>query len=547
MSNNLGANADPDVLVVGSGHNGLTCAAYLAKAGLQVTVIEAEDTIGGGTATRELIAPGFRHNTCANYFHGFELYPVARDLQLEQYGFESIIPEVQQAYLYGDGRALVIHRDLEPTMESIARFSAQDARMWENLTERFLPALPLFVASQFTPPAEAVSLMATAVDEGMVNSVLKDELARLRQMRPYEAVDGYFEDEHVRVLLKKLIHVVQATNTPGVASMLPAFFLNLDRNSLAKGGTQNFPNALAGVVTEHGGTVQTGSAAHRILVDNGRAIGVELTSGEAILANRAVVSGVDFAQMVEMLDPDRVPATVRAKAEAWDWNSGGSLATLHLALRHAPEFRSAQFDPDVARAYNLSFGADDSSQLEQSMDDVTGGRFPRLPVGNGACNTIHDPSYTDDSGHVAFWWPFAPHVVDGATSNWDTRRDEYQDRLLQSWRTVASNIDDDNVIGVYLRTPLDVSRDNRAMRNGAVRMGPYTPDQSGANRPHPDLADFRFPGLAGLYHSSGTSPNGGGVSGAAGYCAAGVIAGDLGVEQWWPEMTLSYAKELAGL
>ena len=105
----------------------------------------------------------------------------------------------------------------------------------------------------------------------------------------------------------------------------------------------------------------------------------------------------------------------------------------------------------------------------------------------------------------------------------------------------------DRRLGVYLRTPLDVSRDNAAMRNGAVRMGPYTPEQSGANRPHPDLADFRFPGVAGLYHSSGTSPNGGGVSGAPGYCAAGVIAGDLMVDRWWPEMTLEYAIELAGL
>lgn len=546
MSNPISGGGHPDVVVIGSGHNGLTCAAYLAKAGLRVTVIEAEDTIGGGTASRELILPGFRHNTCANYFHGFELYPVARDLELERYGFEYLSPEVQQAYLFGDGRALVIHRNLEPTMESIARFSERDARTWSSLTERFLRALPLFIATQFTPPAEAASLAATAVAQGMIGNALAEELAGLGKMKPYDAVDGYFENEHVRVLFKKLIHVVQATNSPGVASMLPAFFLNLTRNSLARGGSQNFPDALAAVVTEHDGTVHTGSAARRILVENGRAVGVELDDDEAILANEAVVSAVDFTQMVEMLDPSRIPADVRAKAEAWDWNSGGSLATLHLALRDVPEYRAVEFDPDVARAYNVSFGADDSSQLEESMDDVIRNRFPRLPVGNGACNTIHDPGYTDGDGHVAFWWPFAPYVVDGSPSNWDARREEYQERLLAVWRSVASNLDDDNVIGAYLRTPLDVSRENGAMRDGAVRMGPYTPTQSGTNRPHPDLADYRFPGLAGLYHSSGTSPNGGGVSGAAGYCAAGVIADDLMVERWWPRMTLSYATELAG-
>jgi phytoene dehydrogenase-like protein len=536
-----------DVVVIGAGHNGLTCAAYLSRSGLKVTVLEREGEIGGGTSTKELTVPGFKHNTCANYFHGFELYPVARDLELHRYGFEYLTPEVQQAYLYGDGRAVVIHRDMEPTVASIGRFSSRDADNWRALNERFLPALPLFIAGQFSPPAEASSLAAAAKDQGMVSASLAEELARLGKMKPYDAVDHYFEDEHVRVLMKKLIHVVQATNTPGVASMLPAFFLNLNKNSLAKGGTQNFPDALAAVLKENGGTVITAAGVSRVVLGKGRAVGVELESGDAISARHAVVAAVDFPQMVEMVDPGAVPAPVRAKAEDWDWNSGGSLATIHLALREPPDYRALDFDPDVAQAYNLSFGADDSAELEESMGDVIRGMFPRLPVGNGACNSVIDPSYTDGNGHVAFWWPFAPYSVDGSPSSWDQRRGEYQERLLDVWRSIATNIDEDNLLGVYLRTPLDVSRDNAAMRNGAVRMGPYTPEQSGANRPHPDLADFRFPGVSGLYHSSGTSPNGGGVSGAAGYCAAGVIAGDLTVDRWWPEMTLEYATELAGL
>ena len=88
--------------------------------------------------------------------------------------------------------------------------------------------------------------------------------------------------------------------------------------------------------------------------------------------------------MVEMLDHDHVPAPVRSKSEGWDWNRGGSLATIHLALREAPGYRALDFDPDGARAYNLSFGADDSAELEESLDDVIRGVFPRLPVGNGA-------------------------------------------------------------------------------------------------------------------------------------------------------------------
>jgi phytoene dehydrogenase-like protein len=536
---------DPDVVVVGSGHNGLTCAAYLAKSGLKVTVIEGEESIGGGTATRELILPGFLNNTCGNYFHGFENYPIMRDLDLERYGFDYMIPEVQQAYVFSDERALVIHRDLGASRQSISRFSPPDADTWSGMSERFSRALPLLVATEFTPPPQAGDLTADALSKGIIDDELAGELAALRGMKPYEAVDSYFESEQMRVLLKKLIHVVQATNKPGVGALLPAFFLNLTRNGLARGGTQHLPNALSAIVQEHGGEILTGEPVAKILVDGKRAVGVELAGGEQIGAGRAVVSGVDFTQLVEMTGLDYFAPAVRTKAERWDWTSGGSLATIHLALREAPHYRAADFDPDVAKAYNISFGADDSAQLEESMADVIGERFPALPVGNGSCNTVHDPTYVTGDGHVAFWWPFAPYVVDGDPRNWDQRREEYQTRLLDVWKSVTTNLDRDNILGQYLRTPLDVSRGNAAMRNGAVRMGPYTQEQSRINRPHPDLADYRIPGVTGLYHSSATSPNGGGLSGAAGYCAAGVIASDLGLDRWWPEMTLEYAAELA--
>ena len=536
---------DPEVVILGSGHNGLTCAAYLAKAGLSVLVVEGEDHIGGGTETRELILPGFRHNTCGNYFHGFENYPIMRDLELSSHGFDYIIPEVQQAYVFSDDRALVIHRDPDASRQSIERFSTRDADTWAALSERFTQALPLLVANEFTSPPQAAGLRAEALAKGIIDEGLSAELTSLSEMRPYDAVDGYFESEQMRVLLKKLIHVVQATNTPGVGALLPAFFLNLTRNGLAAGGTQSLPDALAAVVLENGGEIMTGARATRVLVEGGRALGVRLESDEEIRATKAVVSGVDFTQLVEMTGTDHFAPSVRAKALDWDWTSGGSLATVHLALRRPPVYNAETFDPDVARAYNISFGADDSGQLVDSMADVTGERFPVLPVGNGSCNTVHDPGYVDGDGHVAFWWPFAPYVVDGDPANWDHRRDEYQDRMLAVWRSVTSNLDDDNLLGVVLRTPLDVSRGNAAMRNGAVRMGPYTQDQSRVNRPHPDLSDYRIPGIGGLYHSSSTSPNGGGLSGAAGYCAAGAIVDDLGVDRWWPDMTLEYADELA--
>lgn len=535
-----------DIVVIGAGHNGLTCAAYLARAGLRVGVIEGSDQIGGGTATHELTIPGFRHNTCANFFHGFDASPIHRDLELARYGFDFMFPDVQQAYLFSDDRALVLHRELEPTLEAVGRFSPRDSSTWAALVKRYSPARPLLVATQFNLPSDGPSLAATALAEGMVSHTFSDELVGLGKLRPYEAVDETFEDEHVRVLFKKLIHVIQATDSPGFGTMLPGLFMNLTRTGLAKGAAQTLPDALAAVVREAGGLIMTGDPVERIVVREGTATAVRLASGAEIDATEAVVASVDFPQLVELAGEEHFSASVREKAAGWDWTSGGSLVTLHLALQEPPRYRATDYDPDVENAFNISFGADDSAEFHEALQEVEAGVFPNAPVGNGACDTVHDPGYVDGDGHLAFWWPFAPYSVDGSPANWESRRESYAARLLEVWRRYAPNLDDDNTLATYLRTPLDVELGNAAMRLGSVRMGPYTPDQTGVNRPHPELADYRVPGLAGLYHCGSASPNGGGVNGAAGYCAAGVIADDLVVDRWWPRMTLAYAAELAG-
>ena len=126
-----------DVVVVGGGHNGLTCAGYLAKAGKRVLVLEARDIVGGGCATKEVAAPGFRHNFHSN-FHGIiHMGPVYRDLELERYGAEYVWPENQFGHVFPDGRALVCARDLDTTVERIARFSARDAATFRELAHTY--------------------------------------------------------------------------------------------------------------------------------------------------------------------------------------------------------------------------------------------------------------------------------------------------------------------------------------------------------------------------------------------------------------------------
>jgi phytoene dehydrogenase-like protein len=222
---------------------------------------------------------------------------------------------------------------------------------------------------------------------------------------------------------------------------------------------------------------------------------------------------------------------VREKAKSWHWGNH-SLVTLHLALRNAPVYRAATFDPDIARAYNIFFGMDHIDEVASCFEDCAAKKFPKVLMGNGACNSRFDPTYAPPGQHTAFWWPFAPYSVDGGPQNWNQRRADYSQRVLDYWRVYASNLDERNVLGSTLFTPLDIERLNVNMRHGAVRMGAYVPDQLGINRPHALLPGSRTP-VEGLYLCGSSSGNGGGVNGAPGYITANAIADDLSLKRTW--------------
>ena len=517
-----------DVVVIGGGHNGLTCAAYLAKAGAEVLVVERDEDIGGGTSTAEVTLPGFKHNLHANYFIGFDVSPIYTDLELEKHGFSFIMPPVQQAYLFRDGRALVVHDDPQKTAASMARFSQRDAdtylRLYEKWGVRMRPLLTSLLHNAPLPPREL---------RERLRGEDADELFSIMPLTPYQAIDRYFEDEHIRILIKKLLHVVHANNFPRTGIWFPLLVSNLNRMTLPVGGAISLPRALRRVVEGNGGKVMTGARMHveKILVENGRTTGVRLGDG-TLLQSRVVVSGIDFPQTVRLAGEQNFSTSVREKAATWRWTNDHSLMTLHLALDERPLYKAADFDPDVNDTYNVQFGVDDTTELVETFDDMRRESFPRRPAGNGCCNSMFDPSYAPEGKHVAFWWPFAPYRIEGSVDVWDERREEFTDKLLNIWSSYSTNLSD-NVLASYLYTPLDIVRQKLNMVQGSVRMGAYATNQMGINRPHPDLSDYRVPTVDGLYHCGSSSANGGGVNGYPAYAAANAIVSDQGLDRWW--------------
>ena len=515
-----------DGVVIGAGHNGLTLAAYLARAGLRIAVLERNPQIGGGCSTEERVLPGFRLNLHSSFYIGVRFCPLIADLELYRFGFSYIEPPVQQGAVFRDGTCIVIHKDLDKTCASLARFSKQDAETFRTLSHAYCDAMrPLLVSLLYNAPMPRDELI------DRLSGPMAKELLSHAQHDLFSVVRKYFVDERIRTLFTSLMHVITTENVPGAGIVFPAIFANIASLGLPVGGSVSLVNALARAVEAGGGEIVTGAEVKEIVVRQGRATGVKLADGRSIESGKFVASAIDFPTTVQIVGEDLFPEPVREKAKVWHWGNH-SLVTLHLALKQAPIYRAAAFDPDIARAYNMFFGMNTIDDVASTFADCAAKRFPRVLHGNGACNSQFDPTYAPAGRHVAFWWPFAPYCVEDGPEGWERHRADYTRRLLNTWREYAANLDADNVIGSYLFTPRDVEKLNCNMRQGAVRMGAYIPDQLGINRPHPLLPGSRTP-VEGLYLCGSSSGNGGGVNGAPGYIAANAIADDFGLKRAW--------------
>jgi phytoene dehydrogenase-like protein len=520
------AMASYDGIVIGAGHNGLTLAAYLTRAGLKIAVLERNAVLGGGTSTAEPTLPGHRFNLHSNFFMGFGHAPLMRDLELQRFGFAYVEPPVQQAAAFRDGSCVVLHQDVEKSCASLARFSKRDAETFRELHELYAVKMrPLLVSLMYNAP-----LPIDALKDRLSGPEAKRFLSHA-QHDLFSVVREYFDDDRIRTLFTSYMHVITTENVPGAGIVFPAIFANTSSFTLPVGGAVALPLALARIVEAGGGKVALNTEAREIVAEGGRATGVVLADGSRLAADRFVASAIDAPATMRMAGETLFPREVRDKLDSWHWGNH-CLVTLHLALRDRPVYKARDFDPDIDRAFNIFFGMDDIDQVAQCFEHCAQGRFPDVLMGNGACNSQVDPTYAPAGGHSAFWWPFAPYAVDGDVENWARHKDDFAQRVLDVWREYASNLDDDNVRARFLFTPRDIERHCVNMHRGAVRMGAYVPSQLGINRPHPLLSGTRTP-VEALYLCGSSTGNGGGINGAPGYIAANAIVDDLGLARDW--------------
>ena len=508
----------PDVIIIGSGHNGLVAAGYLADAGREVLVLERRDIIGGACVTEELF-PEFHFSSCS--FMLYALHPkIVRDLELQKYGFELFDVQPHEFRPFPDGRHLVFWRDVERNAESIRSFSEKDAESYPRWNEFWERAHEITRPYGLTSPPTIADLLQQARKTG-------DEqiFEKLLTTCHSDIVDEFFESEHVK---GAVIHSGDHGNPHAVGSAYPSPFLPGDIDTeirvvgIVKGGMGSITAAMAEYAKSRGANIRTGCEVRLVIVEQGKAKGVELTSGEEIRSDM-VVSNADpkrtFLKLVESqhLTDDFRSQVARLKTEI-------AYLKFHAALDALPDFSAylgENYDPHITARVWISPSVD---YVERAWNDARAGLPSRDPVMSIQIPSIYDDTICPKGKHVlSIFSEYAP--VHLASGTWDERRQEVGEALIDSVVAYAPNFRA-AIREWKLFTPLDLER-RVYLTDGNIHHLDATPGQMFSRRPLPGWAEYKTP-IDGLWLcGAGTHP-GGEVSGAPGHNAAHAILAEAG-------------------
>jgi phytoene dehydrogenase-like protein len=521
-----------DVIVIGAGHNGLVTAGYLARAGLDVVVLERRPVVGGAAATEE-IAPGMRAPVAAHTV-GRLAASVVRDLDLSGHGLELLASPARVFAPQPDGRAVALWADPGRTAAGLRAWSAADARAYGEFDRRVrtLSGLMGHIASA-TPP----DLVRPSIRDGRTGLALSrafralgssDGGAALRvlPMAVADFVAEAFETDALRAAIAA--RGIQYTSMGPWSAGTTAVLL-LDgaigdggapgQATLARGGPGALAAALAASARSFGAEIRTGTEVVRVTTQGGRATGVALASGEELRA-LAVASGADPKRtLLHLIEPSETGPTLRWRVS--NLRLQGAVAKVNLCLGGLPRFTASGDDLELPRGRILVAPGIDA--LERAFDAAKYGRLSEEPYLEATIPTLSDDSLAPPGRHVmSVVVQYAPyHLRDG---EWPARRDELGDLVLRTLERYAPGLSA-LVEARQVLTPADLERDY-GLTEGHPLHGEPGLDQLFAWRPMLGCARYRLP-VEGLYLCGSGAHPGGGITGAPGANAAREIYRDL--------------------
>jgi phytoene dehydrogenase-like protein len=511
-----------DIVFAGAGHNNLVAAAYAARAGFRVLVLEGAPGIGGDTSSEELTLPGFLHDPCATAHNVIQSNPLMRnnELELDRHGLNYLYPDPVFTMPFLDGSSITMWRDLERTCAELARFSPTDADAYRQLLadwDLMAPVVSDERASAPRPPAE--------VESRTQASPLGGKMLAIRQATAVDIVRERFSDEHVRAFFAWIafmtLHPLDEPETGLLAFSLAA---GRQRFSwiLPEGGSIQLPRALARDIEEHGGTILTSKRITRIAVEGGRATAVMTEDGSAYEADRAIVSTIHIKHLPGIVGEENLPADYLAGVARWKPNL--TMFVTHYAMSEAPRFKMAD-----GPGNSVTMGALESLDAYAAMlAAFRAGRVDlKEPVFLALTPTVIDPSRAPAGMHTFKLVSFLPYELAEGPQHWDSIKQDVSNELFDRLARLSPNLSRRLVMAERVESPLDLERRNPANWRGSCHGGANSPEQSGYFRPVEGWSSYRTP-VAGLYQTGACTHPGGSVSGLPGRNCAEVLLRDLG-------------------
>jgi len=520
-----------DVIIVGGGHNGLACAAYLAKAGLDVVVVEKRDMVGGAATTEEPW-PGYRVSS-ASYVVSLMPPRIVRELDLKRHGYEVSIVTPDYFVPFPDGTSLTLWGDVSRDSAAIAGFSERDASAYVEFDRYFDHAARLLKDLMFVVPPninvrDLPKWAATAGKFRKWSGRDVHEIVRLFTMSAADFLDEWFEDDRVKGALatQAIIGAWAGPMTPGSAYVLMHHWIGeIDGHAGAwgwvKGGMGGVSQSMARSAESAGAEIRTDAEVDRIAINaSGRAVGVALLDGTLIRSQRVVSSAHPVTTYLSLIGTERLPGDVVRDVERFRTRSGS--VKLNVALSELPEFPSWEQETSLHRG--LVANSPSVEYLERAWDDAKYGRMSEHPYVEVVFPTAHEPDgLAPDGKHLMLGFAqYGPYEL--AEGSWDDGgRDEFARRVFDGLGEYAPKLKD-SIEQVEVLTPKDIE-DRFGLVGGNIMQGELAPDQLFGFRPITGYGDYRTP-VGGMYLcGSGTHP-GGGVMGVPGRNAASVVLRD---------------------
>jgi phytoene dehydrogenase-like protein len=513
-----------DAIVIGGGHNGLTCAAYLARAGKKVVVLERRHVLGGAAVTEEIF-PGFKFSVCS-YVVSLLRPEIIRELDLPQHGME-LLPLDGTFTPMPNGDYLWRVNDHYKTRREIARHSRLDAEAYDEYGKAMIEmgrfAKPILAMTPPDPtsldPRGLLELLSIGKRFRAMRFHDRVNQVQLLTMSAVDFLDQWFETDVLKATMSAsgIIGTFLGVRSPGTAYVLLHHYMGEIDGAfrswgLSRGGTGAVSDAIASAARAFGAEIRTQAAVARIVTKNGKAAGVALANGDELSAD-VVVSSVDPRNTFErFLDAKQLPDDFREGVRRYKYR--GSSGKVNLALDGLPSFSCLPGPgPHLRGAVSISPGVD---YMEQAYDDAKYGRFSRRPYVDIVIPSLTDPSVAPPGKHVVSCFvQYAPYHLREGT--WDEQRDAFGDTVIDTVSEYAPNLKS-LILHRQVLTPLDLERE-WGLSEGNIFQGELTLEQLFFLRPMPGWAQYTTP-IDRLYMCGSATHPGGGIMGAPGRNAA---------------------------